>query len=708
MKNHLKHIFAIALAIILIITLIPKFTKRIEVEKTNKNVAVSLYYNDIANRLRGKKLDDAIEKFKEIGVTTLSFSEENVNAMVARGDITNIKYNVLKHKYDDESIALAKEIEKKAPDIIYDSQLIITKNDETAKFLRKNFPLRYSSDEYKEIVVENETAGNTTTVFCIYDGTLPTNNIQLGYDEEKIAKYNDMGFDICLIVNLQDSSKIGYISNIQKMTEKYDGIKYLSVRAPIVGTDKESDAKEHYINITKLIDKTDLALVITENANQLSNEKFSGYNIVFNANSDKVLRSYETYDASNSDETHYMFRYYQYLNSTIDRNIRFITVSQIHLEYTPYEQCTEYTLKAVEEYIQKITELGYTVNGEPQSFDYNDSLAPVNAVAAAIMVLMLYLMLVMVFETEFKHLFTISLVIAILGAAVALIMPNSYEWIFPTAWSVLAPCFGMTVVMSIADKLRYKLKTITFVLLITFSLVFVMSVCGIVQSSLLSGINYYVNNDIFRGVKLSLFLPIVYTAAIYIYKFIKIDYKSAFKRIMASDISSLAKIKFSQIIIIAVVAFVVYKIGNIYITRSGNVNSISSIESAMRNFITELFEARPRTKEFLVGYPCLILFAYYFKNTKIKLLNGLLLCGGSITAASISNSFCHVFTSVKTIYGRVINGVIIGAIVCVIIYILNIFAFKLIKKLIDKYIKEDSKWYGLYKTLLGEGKNNDQ
>ena len=142
MKKNLTKIIAVILMAAFILCLVPTFTKRINVEDKNKNVVVSLYYNDIANRLRGEKLEKAIDDFKKIGVTTMSFSEENLNSMVARGDITNIKYNVLRHKYDDESIELANLIAEEAPEIIYDSQLIITKDKETAAILSDNLPLR--------------------------------------------------------------------------------------------------------------------------------------------------------------------------------------------------------------------------------------------------------------------------------------------------------------------------------------------------------------------------------------------------------------------------------------------------------------------------------------------------------------------------------------------------------------------------------------
>ena len=97
-------------------------------------------------------------------------------------------------------------------------------------------------------------------------------------------------------------------------------------------------------------------------------------------------------------------------------------------------------------------------------------------------------------------------------------------------------------------------------------------------------------------------------------------------------------------------------VGLIYIIRSGNVKSISGAENFMRNTITEKMAARPRTKEFFVGWPCLILFVYYLKRTDIKLVQWLTGIGASILFASVINSFCHVFTAAEIIYMRVING----------------------------------------------------
>ena len=140
-----------------------------------------------------------------------------------------------------------------------------------------------------------------------------------------------------------------------------------------------------------------------------------------------------------------------------------------------------------------------------------------------------------------------------------------------------------------------------------------------------------------------------------------------------------AEIKVWWIIIAAAAGTVLM----IYVKRSGNVTSISSIEALMRNTITNIMEARPRTKEFLVGWPCLMLFIYYVKNTPYNLLKSILLIGSSILFASCINSFCHVFTAAETIYMRVVNGALIGISIGVVALIVNAVILKAAKNLIE-------------------------
>ncbi len=666
MKKPSFKILCIVISFLLALTLIPAFAKRVNNEKKNNNITVSVYYNDLYNRLTTDKMHEALEDFYAMGVTNVTVSPENVNSMVARGAVTNIKFNSLRHKYDEESIELAELIEAKYPLVGYDSQLLITKDPETAAFLDKNLPEHYSDKEYVKI----ET-GNDITCYSIFDGSLQTNEILIGYEESALQMLTDMGFDITMVMKVQNFKNTGYLATLGDYVKKYN-VKFANIRKGGVEPENKKEAKANYEGIAKIIKDNDLVLVLSENANQLSNEKTLGFNEIFKDNHTKVVRAYETYDASNADKTKYMFRYQQYLNSTINRNIRFITVSQIHLSKTDYNKLNEYTQAATKEYIEKVKSLGYTVNEDPAEFDYDVDRKPINAIAAAIMVFLAYYMFMALTGIEKnKKLHILCIALAVFAFGVTFVMPGAVRNLYPTLWAVLAPCFGLTVTFEFVEYAKDKLHALPLCILTCLFAAAVMSACGVVLASLVSGIDYYVNNEIFRGIKISLFVPLLYGAVLSARMYLK------FKKSFAEEVKSVANasIKVYWIVIAAVLGYVALT----YIRRSGNVNTISSIETLMRNFITDKFTARPRTKEFLVGYPCLLLFAYYVKKVRIGILNVLLGAGSGILTASISNSFCHVFTEVSTVYMRVVNGIVIAALVCAVAYVANLVLIAVVK-----------------------------
>ena len=130
MKKIISTVIPLIILIAMILALIPAISVRTENEAANKNVAVSLLYNDIANKVSDTKLDEIMAKSIDIGISLASVMEDDVNSLVARGEVTCIKYNVLMHKSDDESIRVAEAIREQYPDISFDSYIVLAKRDE--------------------------------------------------------------------------------------------------------------------------------------------------------------------------------------------------------------------------------------------------------------------------------------------------------------------------------------------------------------------------------------------------------------------------------------------------------------------------------------------------------------------------------------------------------------------------------------------------
>ena len=272
------------------VSLIPSVTRRVGNEKQNNNVVLSLLYNDIKNKVSPVKLAEMMKEYKKLGVNTVSIMEDDVNSLVSRGELTCIKYNVLKHKYEDESIRIANLIAAKYPMVSYDSYLLMTKNDRTKEKLAEMIPLKYTSDEYIKIEgIEN------MDIYAFFDGREKLWNFTLGYDRDVIEKLKNDGFNIALVYKVKNYSKQDYIGYIEKIVKDY-GVEYFNIKSYVRDYDKEDIIKANYNWIGEMINKNDMTLVVTENTDQLSNQKCLGYSKIFNTvmgkgGSKKVLRS---------------------------------------------------------------------------------------------------------------------------------------------------------------------------------------------------------------------------------------------------------------------------------------------------------------------------------------------------------------------------------------------------------------------------------
>ncbi|MCL6617558.1 MAG: DUF5693 family protein, partial [Anoxybacillus ayderensis] len=105
-----------------------------------------------------------------------------------------------------------------------------------------------------------------------------------------------------------------------------------------------------------------------------------------------------------------------------------------------------------------------------------------------------------------------------------------------------------------------------------------------------------------------------------------------------------------------------------YVLRSGNTGTASAFELAARQKLEEWLYVRPRTKEFLLGFPAYLLALFVIN--KQKKLGAILLIVGTIGWLSMINTFTHLhiplfISFIRTIYSLGL-GFVIGI---VLIYV---------------------------------------
>ena len=195
MKKILTNYIAWIILAVMFILLIPSLNNRIYNENKNNNVTISLLFNDIRTKVSNEVLSKTLKEYKSKGLNVISLMEEDVNSLVARGDITSIKYNILRHKYDDESMRVADVIKENCPGVAYDSHILLVKKDYAKKQLSHIMPLKYDKSEYMKI--ENV---ERMDIYVLYDGRKNLWDISLGYDEEVIKGLVQEGFEVALVI----------------------------------------------------------------------------------------------------------------------------------------------------------------------------------------------------------------------------------------------------------------------------------------------------------------------------------------------------------------------------------------------------------------------------------------------------------------------------------------------------------------------------
>ncbi len=686
MKKINTRIIAWIIVAVMFAAFIPAVITRITNEQNNKNVTVSLLYNDLRNKVSEAKLSEMLVKYRDAGIDTVSVMEDDINALVARGDVTSLKYHDLRHKYDEESVAIAQYLGENYAEISYDTYLFILKEERIIAQFDKIIPLKYSDYDYLRIA---DIEG--MVIYAFLNGREAIKDITVGYDEEAIARLHSMGYKIALSYIPKNYSRLGHLNYIEHLVKTYD-IEYFNIKVGSKGYDERKVVRKNYIGIADIINKYGMTLVVTEDASQLSNQYCFGYDeicrlVTTNSGSKKIVRSYETYDDSHADGTHYKYRTQQYFNSVIDRNIRFITVTQISPETVTYDEGAAYSLRAAKEFIKDIEKRGFTVNEENTPFDYKVH-SRLNAACAAVIIIMLgYLALSFIFNEQFKKLFYVLFGISALAFGFSFVAPKFILGLYPTVYCVAVSCFAMTMVMVFVKKYARKMNAFLGILATVALLIAILCIGVLGMCTLLSGVNFYLNNEIFRGIKLTLVAPIGFTAIAYYFIFM---YKKGNNSVKKIDVEKTLdkEIRVYWLVaaaFIAVVGGVFLLIGRYYLMRSGNVNTISALETAMRNAITAAFPARPRTKEFIIGYPCIVLFFFYVKYYNSRIIQWVCAIGASILAASVTNTFCHVFTDATVMYMRVVNGVILGAAFAIIAYVANFTLIRILKILDSRF-----------------------
>jgi len=206
---------------------------------------------------------------------------------------------------------------------------------------------------------------------------------------------------------------------------------------------------------------------------------------------------------------------------------------------------------------------------------------------------------------------------------------------------------------------KHNVPPLTLVILIFLKVTFISLLGAIFVTAILSSSDFMLKINLFRGVKLSLILPLLITFLL-LYGREKSYFSTSLERVLKKRLE-VRHLLFGSLVIILVV---------LLIFRSSNqFGFFLPFEETFRIWLEKIFFARPRFKEFLFGHPIMILGFYLYltapKDEKIKFRPLILL--GLIGQVSIINTFAHIHSPFLIGIFRTLNGIFCGVIVGVLL-----------------------------------------
>lgn len=177
----------------------------------------------------------------------------------------------------------------------------------------------------------------------------------------------------------------------------------------------------------------------------------------------------------------------------------------------------------------------------------------------------------------------------------------------------------------------------------------------------LSDIIYFLEFEIFRGIKLTFVMPLIIVSIAFLQRFNVID--ELRKNFTATEqLKEILEMNVTVKDLIAV--FIVIAALAILVIRSGHSTGmpVSDLEVSIREWLEDTFYARPRSKEIFLGHPFFVLMVAAFLKKFPKKILFVLTIIATIGQSSMVETFAHVHTPIMVSFMRGIDGLIPGAI----------------------------------------------
>ena len=634
--------------------------ERHNVETQNTQIDLAIDYEgllELAER-EGLPPEKVLADAKDAGITSLAVYETTFRKLNENGKVSAKPGSAILAAYhggtlNDENWASLVKSGR-----IVGTEVYVTGHDAgTFTEVKEDLIRRLGEDRVSSLSVGGEE------VLAVKAQFFSLQKMNLGMPTDEMRAVNKAGFYV-----LARPSNYEHCSpdDVKAVFSRLDGIDVSEI--VFSGTESLGATKSLRTTIDAMKER-DITLGLIEATNQLQFYKQEGMSeIAKGLGYDRVARLYSI-PKDEQPKLKMSVAVERWANTDHERNIR-INLLRIYDKPSPDMSLYETNMKYFRDTRDILTAKGYTL-GKAGTFQnyYPNRILRALVVTGAAAAGILYLSLVIPKLNKRSRLQYILFALCAAVAAAPLLLGSDGNKVRLVAAFAAANIFPALAVIALLDRLqknssteKISLPKIIFSAAVALAVTSALSFVGAAYlSGALSDTEYFLEFNIYRGIKLTFVLPLILVAAAFLQRFDIFDGKmddtpGAFNQ-LKKILDMPVKIKTLLGIFVAVAALVVF------IARSGHTSGmpVSDLELRFRAFLEQAFYARPRSKELLIGHPAFMLgILAFWRKWPTMVLFGLVVVA-TIGQGSMVETFAHMRTPVYMSLMRGFGGIVLGA-----------------------------------------------
>ena len=672
MKSRYNPVLLAVIVVGLVCALWLNFVRH-DVEKQNNTVEMAMEYEGLRKlaALQGLPEEDVLRQFKEAGINSLMIFDTTLERLTKNGELQTATGGELRQA---AMLGAEKGVFAYVPAEALEENAAYAAAAADASILEdveQDLCLRYGADRVL-VVSENpriiKVKGSTTPLpDGRYDEPQGLLQAPLGLPVQDLRRVNALGFKI--IVRPQNYIEV----TDEQIDAIFDRIKEAGV--PVTALMPCGTEVVGYPNkmqhLGERMKENNMTLVMLEHYTQLQFAKIDGLLPLAEFNDYKAARSY-VIDPTEQKKISVGEALRRWALTDEERNIR---VNYIRPFLMPEggQDIMKTNLKYVRDIKASVEERGYTIGEAGVFAAKGDGFAPyfpsklsfIPVLLAIVAGVVLYLSLL--FNLSGSKQLALWAVLSAGGLALLFIGRGLLtRQLLALAAASVFPVLSMSVIFNIWDKNttdKHSLLSICWKGIWQLALAIALSLVGAAfLSAILTDSRFLLEIDIYRGVKLTFILPVIFTAILFIKRYDLLQVVGKGLQTLWKRLNGLLDtgLTFRHVVVLLVLMFIAYY----FVGRSGHTGGVPvpAIELKMRAFLEQLMYARPREKEFMIGHPMFFLAVLAVYRCAPRWWQFALTCAAVIGQGSLVQTFCHMRTPVVMSFVRALDGYAVGVV----------------------------------------------